>query len=242
MNSTVFVTGANGGLGSQFVRQAVELGATKVYATARRPQNWNDPRIVALPLDVTDDTSIVAAAAAAADTTIVINNAGISLWPDRILTDDMDKIRKTFEVNFFGALAVARIFAPVVGANGGGAFLHVHSVLSWMVGDPAGQGGGHGAYSASKSAMWSATNSLRLALADQGTHVLGLHFGYTDTPMSDDIIDDKADPADVVRIAYAALLAGEYEVSADDRSRQAKQQLSRPLEDIYPRLARHRPN
>jgi NAD(P)-dependent dehydrogenase (short-subunit alcohol dehydrogenase family) len=239
-NSTVFITGANGGLGTQFVYQAIELGASKVYATARRPRDWNDPRIVALPLDVTDDTSIGAAASAAADTTIVINNAGISLWPDRILTDDMDKIRKTFEVNFFGALAVARVFAPVVGANGGGAFLHVHSVLSWMVGDPAGQGGGHGAYSASKSAMWSATNSLRLALADQGTHVLGLHFGYTDTPMSDDIVDDKADPADVVRIAYAALLAGEYEVSADERSRQAKRQLSGPLEDIYPRLARLR--
>ena len=240
-NSTVFVTGANGGLGTQFVHQAVELGASKVYATARRPRDWNDPRIVALPLDVTDDTSIAAAASAAADTTIVINNAGISLWPDRILTDDMDKIRKTFEVNFFGALTVARVFAPVVGANGGGAFVHVHSVLSWMVGDPADQGGGHGAYAASKSAMWSATNSLRLALADQGTHVLGLQFGYTDTPMSDDIVDDdKADPADVVRIAYAALLAGEYEVSADERTRQAKGLLSGPLEDIYPRLARPR--
>ena len=241
VNSTVLVTGANGGLGTQFVHQAIELGASKVYATARRPREWNDPRIVALALDVTDDASIAAAAAVAADTTIVINNAGISLWPDRILTDDMAKIRKTFEANFFGALTVARAFAPVVGANGGGAFLHVHSVLSWMVGDPADQGGGHGAYAASKSAMWSATNSLRLALADQGTHVLGLHFGYTDTPMSDDIVDDdKADPADVVRIAYAALLAGEYEVSADDRSRQAKQLLSSPLEDIYPRLAKHR--
>ena len=173
-NSTVFVTGANGGLGTQFVHQAIELGASKVYATARRPQDWNDPRIVALPLDVTDDTSIAAAASAAADTTIVINNAGISLWPDRILIDDMAKIRKTFEVNFFGALTVARVFGPVVGANGGAAFLHVHSVLSWMVGDPDGQGGGHGAYSASKSAMWSATNSLRLALVEQGTLVLGL--------------------------------------------------------------------
>jgi NAD(P)-dependent dehydrogenase (short-subunit alcohol dehydrogenase family) len=240
-NATVLVTGANCGLGTQFVHQAIELGASKVYATARRPRGWGDPRIVALPLDVTDANSIGATVSHAGDTTIVVNNAGISLWPDRILTDDMAKIRKTFETNFFGALAVARAFAPVVGANGGGAFLHVHSVLSWMVGDPDGQGGGHGAYSASKSAMWSATNSLRLALAGQGTHVLGLQFGYTDTPMSDDIIDDnKAHPADVVRVAYAALVAGEYEVSADDRSRRAKQQLSSPLEEIYPQLARPR--
>jgi NAD(P)-dependent dehydrogenase (short-subunit alcohol dehydrogenase family) len=241
VNSIVLVTGANGGLGTQFVLQALELGARKVYATARRPRDWNDSRIAALPLDVTDETSIAATAAAAADTTIVINNTGISLWPDRILTDDMDKIRKTFEANFFGALAVARAFAPVVGANGGGAFLHVHSALSWIVGDPAGQAGGHGAYSASKSAMWSATNSLRVALAGQHTHVLGIHFGFTDTPMSNDIIDDKADPADIVRSAYAALIAGEYEVIADSRSRYSRHPLSSPLEIIYPELARHGP-
>jgi NAD(P)-dependent dehydrogenase (short-subunit alcohol dehydrogenase family) len=238
-NSTVLVTGANGGLGAQFVHQALELGARKVYATARSPREWTDPRIVALPLDVTDETSIAATAAAAADTTIVINNAGVSPLPDRILTDDMAEIRKTFETNFFGALAVARAFAPIVGANGGGAFLHVHSVLSWIVADPAGQAGGHGAYSASKSAWWSATNSLRLALADQGTHVLGLHFGYTATPMTETIVDDdKEDPADIVRIAYAALVAGEYEISADHRAQHVKQALSGPIEDLYPQLAR----
>jgi NAD(P)-dependent dehydrogenase (short-subunit alcohol dehydrogenase family) len=237
-NATVLVTGANGGLGAQFVHQALELGARKVYATARNPREWNDPRIVPLPLDVTDDASIAATAAAAADTTIVINNAGVSPLPDHILGADMTDIRKTFETNFFGALAVARAFAPIVGANGGGAFLHVHSVLSWVVADPAGQAGGHGGYSASKSAWWSATNSLRLALADQGTHVLGLHFGYTATPMTETIDDEKEDPADIVRIAYAGLVAGEYEVSADQLAQHVKQALSGPLEDLYPRLAR----
>jgi NAD(P)-dependent dehydrogenase (short-subunit alcohol dehydrogenase family) len=44
----------------------------------------------------------------------VVTNAGVSPLPDRILTDDMTEIRKTFETNFFGALAVARAFAPVV--------------------------------------------------------------------------------------------------------------------------------
>jgi NAD(P)-dependent dehydrogenase (short-subunit alcohol dehydrogenase family) len=143
---------------------------------------------------------------------------------------------KDLRNSFFGALAVARAFAPVVGANGGGAFLHVHSVFSWIVGDPTGQGGGHGIYSASKAAMWSATNSLRLALADQHTHVLGLHFGYADTPMSADIVDAKTDPADIVRTAYAALIAGEYEVSADELTRAAKQLLCGPVQGLYPRL------
>ena len=35
--STVLITGANGGLGTEFVRQALDRGATRVYATARTP-------------------------------------------------------------------------------------------------------------------------------------------------------------------------------------------------------------
>ena len=199
---------------------------------------------MALSLDVTDETSIAAAAAAAVDTSIVINNAGVAPIPDRILHDTMSEVRKAFDTNFFGALAVARAFAPILGANGGGDLLNVLSVLSWIVADPAGQAGGHGAYSASKSAFWSATNSLRLTLADQGTHVLGLHFGYTETPMTSAIVDDdKEDPADIVRAAYAALSAGDYEVSADHRSRSAKQALCGSLEDLYPQLPKpSRPN
>ena len=72
----VLVTGANGGLGTEFVRQALERGATKVYAAARRPQDWDDARIVPLVLDVGDAASVARAATEAADVTVVVNNAG----------------------------------------------------------------------------------------------------------------------------------------------------------------------
>jgi NAD(P)-dependent dehydrogenase (short-subunit alcohol dehydrogenase family) len=235
--STVLVTGANGGLGTEFVHQAIDLGATKVYATARTPRDWANPQVVPLHLDVTDEASVAAAADAASDTTIVINNAGILRYTDRLLTDDMSDIRKMFETNFFGALNVARAFAPILGANGGGAFIDVHSVLSWIVADPLQRSVGLGAYSASKSAFWSATNSMRLELIGQGTHVLGLHLGYTDTPMIAEVTDQKEDPADIVRIAYAGLAAGQHEVLADKRSVLVKQALSGPIEGLYPLLA-----
>ena len=51
--AVVLVTGANGGLGTEFVHQALERGAAKVYATARTPREWNDDRVVPLQLDVT---------------------------------------------------------------------------------------------------------------------------------------------------------------------------------------------
>jgi NAD(P)-dependent dehydrogenase (short-subunit alcohol dehydrogenase family) len=238
--ATVLVTGANGGLGVEFVQQALDRGAKKVYATARNPREWTDGRIVPLRLDVTDSDSISAAAAAASDTTVVVNNAAIAILPDRLLHLPMAEIRRTFDTNFFGALDVARTFAPIVGGNGGGAFLHVHSVLSWFVGDPNEPiTGGHGAYSASKSAFWSATNSLRLDLAAQGTHVLGLHLGYTDTPMIATIDEEgKESPAAIVRIAYDALVAGEHEVAADWRSQGVKAALSGPIDGLYPQLAK----
>jgi NAD(P)-dependent dehydrogenase (short-subunit alcohol dehydrogenase family) len=226
--AVVLVTGANGGLGEQFVHQALERGAAKVYATARTPRNWDDTRIVPLALDVTDRASIEAAVAQASDTTIVINNAGISRTAP-ISTGSIADIRDVFETNFFGAVAVARGFAPVLGANGGGVLLDVHSVLSWI--------GLAGAYSAAKAALWSATNSLRLELAPQKTHVVGLHVGYIDTAMASHVDADKNDPAEVARAAYDGIEAGEFEILVDDRSRRVKQGLAAPITTLYPQLA-----
>lgn len=224
--SIVLVTGANGGLGEQFVAQALERGAARVYATARSPRAWDDPRVIPLALDVTDDASVAAVAVVASDTSVVINNAGVSeLAP---ISGDAMPLRRIFETNFFGALAVAREFAPVLAKNGGGALLNVHSVLSWI--------GLAGAYSASKAALWSATNSLRLELAPQGTLVTGLHLGYADTPMTANVDAPKNDPADVVRDAYTGLEAGEYEILADQLSIDVKQGLAAPIVGMYPQL------
>lgn len=224
----VLVTGANGGLGQEFVRQALELGATKVYASARSPREWDDPRVVPLALDVTDPASVALAAATAGDVTVVINNAGISNGAS-VGGADRTALREVFEVNFFGPLEVADAFAPTLKANGGGALLNVLSVLSWIaIGD---------GYSASKAALWSATNMQRLLLADQGTLVTALYLGYTDTPMTAGVDAEKNDPADVVAQAYAGLVAGEFEVLADEISRQVKSGLAAPVEALYPQLA-----
>ncbi|TPW90534.1 SDR family NAD(P)-dependent oxidoreductase, partial [Schumannella luteola] len=75
--AVVLVTGANGGLGAEFVTQALDRGASRVYATARRPRDWADERVVPLELDVTDQASVDAAVTAASDVTIVVNNAGV---------------------------------------------------------------------------------------------------------------------------------------------------------------------
>jgi len=103
----VLVTGANGGLGTQFVNQALALGASRVNAAARTPRDWADPRVVPLPLNVTDGESVAAAAATAHDVAIVINNAGIAR-PGGLLDGPIEDTREQMETNFFGPVLVAR--------------------------------------------------------------------------------------------------------------------------------------
>jgi NAD(P)-dependent dehydrogenase (short-subunit alcohol dehydrogenase family) len=225
--AVVLVTGANGGLGTHFVHQALERGAAKVYAAARNPREWGDDRIVPLVLDVTSQESVAAAADVADDVTVVINNAGASNGSS--VLGDLTAARELFETNFWGALAVANAFTPALKSSRG-TLLNVLSVLSWLgIGD---------AYSATKAALWQATNTQRITLAPDGVHVAGLHLGYADTPMTRGVDAPKLDPADVVRSAYDGIEAGSYEILADDLSGQVKAGLAAPIEVLYPQLAR----
>ena len=227
--AVVLVTGANGGIGTHLVREALARGASKVYATARTPHVWDDERIVPLALDVTDPASIQAAVDAAGDVTILINNAGTSASTSGILTQTDDEIRSNVETNFLGPLFLTRAFAPILSAKDGAVLINIHSALSWYA--------VAGIYSATKAALWSATNSLRLELDPAGVHVVGVHVGWVDTPMAAHTTDPKTDPADLVRTVFDAVEAGKYEVLADETSVQLKASLSAPLEALYPQLS-----
>jgi NAD(P)-dependent dehydrogenase (short-subunit alcohol dehydrogenase family) len=226
--AVVLVTGANGGIGTHFVHEALARGASKVYATARNPRTWDDDRIVPLALDVTDSASIRAAVEVARDVTVLINNAGASVVSAGILSHTDEEIRTNVETNFLGPLFLARAFAPILATKEETVIIDIHSALSWYA--------VAGIYSATKAALWSATNSLRLELAPAGVHVVGVHVGYVDTPMAAHTTDPKTDPADLVRIVFDAVQAGEHEVLADETSVQLKAGLSAPLEMVYPQL------
>src|SRR6516225_9974386 len=221
--STVVVTGGQRGLDKAIVDEFLGRGAAKVYATARTPKPSEDPRVVAVELDVTKPDSVSALAALATDADIVINNAGIS-GARQLLASDIEEVRAVFETNYFGALRVAKAFAPILADNGGGALVDIASVLSWV--------GGFGGYGDSKAALWSATNSLRIELEKQGTLVTGVHLGYTDTEMTSAFDVPKNDPRDVARQVVDGIERGDAEVLADDFTRHFKAALSGPVEAL----------
>jgi len=221
-NSVVLITGANRGIGLAFARELLARGARKVYAAARNPASVTLPGVQALQLDVTQPDQIAAAVRQAGDVTLVINNAGIA-QPGGFLADDSEAVtRRIFETNVYGVLNVSKAFAPVLKANGGGALLNVLSVASWV------NGGELAAYSASKSAAWALTNSLRHELAAQKTQVLGLHMAYVDTDLTRDFDIPKTSPDTIVQRALDALAAGAEEVLADALTEQVKQGLTAP--------------
>ncbi|MDG0853682.1 SDR family oxidoreductase [Roseateles puraquae] len=219
-HAVVLITGANRGLGRAFAEAALAAGAAKVYAAARDPASIDLPGVVPLRLDVTDPAQVAAAAAECRDVTLLINNAGILRGGSLLATEALAAARAELETNFFGPWLLARAFAPVLAANGGGAVLNVLSALSW-VSLP-----GSATYSASKAAAWALSNGLRQELRAQGTQVTSLHVGYMDTDMVRGVAGPKASPADVARQALQALAAGDFEVLADEVSRQVKQSLS----------------
>lgn len=218
--SVALVTGANRGLGKAFARALLDAGAAKVYAGARDVSTITDPDVVPVALDVTDHAQVEKVAAELGDVQIVVNNAGVASWLSAVGGESLEAFRAEFEVNYFGLVAVARAFAPVVGRNGGGAIVNMLSALSWATFEQTAN------YSATKAAAWAYTNGLRQSLAEQGTLVVGVHAGYIDTDMVAGVDAPKIGPEDVARQTVEALAEGRTEVLADDVSRGAKARLA----------------
>lgn len=227
-NAVVLVTGANRGIGAQFVAQLKERGAAKIYAASRDGAVDVDG-VVPIRLDVTDPSQIRAAAEAAGDVQVLINNAGISTGTS-IVSGDVADIRREMDTNFFGPLLMTQAFAPILKANGGGAILNVVSALSWFTAP------GSGAYAASKAAAWSLTDSARLELADQGTRVVGVHMGLVDTDMVAGLDAPKLSPSALAAAGLDAIESGLDEVLADDWAKLVKSGLTLTPSKRYEQL------
>lgn len=223
--SIAVVTGGQRGIGRALVAELLARGAKKVYATARVPAASADPRVVAVPLDVTDQSSVDALAALATDARLVVNNAGMG-GLGGLLTSSIESTAEVFETNLFGAIRVTKAFAPVLAENGCGVFVNLASVLSWL---PFA-----GAYGASKAALWHATNSLRIELAPQGTQVVGAYLGYTDTDLTEGIDAPKNTPEFVASRILDSVAADEPEALVDDLAKLVRSRLGGPIDQLIP--------
>ncbi len=228
--STALVTGANRGIGRAIADELIARGAAKVYAGVRDVESVSDERLVPVALDVTDPAQVAAAAQRLGDVQIVVNNAGIG-GGSTPLSSDLDRARAELEVNYLGLVSMTQAFAPVLAANGGGAFVNVLSVVSWVAMPRL------TTYSASKAAAWSYTNAARVELARTGTQVVGVHVGFVDTDLTAGLPVEKIAPEQVAASALDALEEDRPEAVVDELSRGVKASLHDDQNLIYPGIA-----
>jgi len=210
--SVALVTGANRGIGRALTQALLARGAKKVYAAARDPKalaDLREKRLVALRLDVSDAGQIRDAAEAAADVEIVFNNAGVAFGTGIADAAMVEHGRREMEVNYFGPLQLLQRLAPTLARNGGGAVVTVGSAagLTALPFMPT--------YSASKAALHSLTQALRLILGPQGTAVFGVYPGPVDTDMSRSLDFAKASADDVAHAILDGVEAGQEDIFPD---------------------------
>ena len=191
----VFITGASSGIGQALARFYAGQGAVLGLAARREEQlksladglkGQGAQSVFCYPLDVADAKALSAAAedfiAKAGAPDIVIANAGVSSGTLTECADDLEGIRRIFETNVYG---MAATFSPFIAAmrqsakqGRAGRLVGIASVAG-IRGLPGAE-----AYSASKSAVITYLESLRLEMHTSGIKVVTILPGYIKTPMT----------------------------------------------------------
>src|SRR5262249_6646784 len=205
---TVLVTGANRGIGQALVEEALRRGARRGYAGARHPIAHSDERVTPLTIDVKNTAQIQRAIERVEYLDILINNAGLALYDD---LSDRVVLERHLAVNLYGTYRVTQAFLPLL-ARSRGAIVNVLS-LAGLAALPI-----IPAYSISKAAEFSLTQSLRAIWAGRGVTVHAVLAGPVDTDMSRGLDIPKASPESVARAIFDGLEKGEEDIFPDPMS------------------------
>jgi NAD(P)-dependent dehydrogenase (short-subunit alcohol dehydrogenase family) len=204
----VLVTGANRGIGQALVEEALRRGAKRVYAGTRQPLAHPDARVTPLILDVTSAAQTQAAVERVESLDILINNAGLALYDD---LSDRSALEQQLAVNLFGTYGVTQAFLPLL-TRSQGAIVNILSVVAWAALPiiPA--------YSVSKAAAFSLSQSQRAILAGRGVRVHAVMTGPTDTDMNRGLDIPKASRESVARAIFDGVENGEEDIFPDPMS------------------------
>jgi NAD(P)-dependent dehydrogenase (short-subunit alcohol dehydrogenase family) len=194
MEKRVLVTGASSGIGRATAAELLRAGFARVFAGVRRAADGQalraelGPALTPLTLDVTDAAAIAGAVTVVSDDVGahgldgLVNNAGIGVSMP-IEDAPLEVVRRQFEVNVFGQIAVTQAFLPLI-RRARGRIVNTGSVGSHIT-MPFG-----GLLCASKAAFRSLNDALRLELHPFGIHVAIVEPGAIDTPAVEKMLGD----------------------------------------------------
>jgi NAD(P)-dependent dehydrogenase (short-subunit alcohol dehydrogenase family) len=178
------VTGCSTGIGHASALALHEAGLA-TYATARRPETLADLEAAGcrtLPLDVTDEAARVQVVRAIDEerggVDVLVNNAGYADY-GAVEEISLERWRREFETNLFGAVRLTQLVLPGMRERGHGRIINMSSMGGRMA-LPLG-----GAYHGSKFALEAVSDVLRVEVAPFGVDVVLIEPGLVDTRYAD---------------------------------------------------------
>ncbi len=235
-DKVILITGANRGIGKSLVKSSLEKGARKIYATSRdlsKMPNFGDERVVTLELDITDNAQILKIAEQTKDVEVLINNAGI-LSQGNILEGEISAVENDMNVNYYGTINMMRAFAPILEKNAPAKIVNMVSIVAYSS-LPSLAG-----YSASKSALFSATQSVRIELAKKNIIVQSINPGAVATDMTEGMPFDMPSSDSVAKLILDKVETGELDIVPDEIGlgmfnawKEAPSKLAKMYSDMY---------
>ena len=184
---TVFITGANRGIGLALAQHFGNLGF-EVIGTARNPDKAAELKASGaqlVQLDVTDQASVDAMAKklAGQPIDILINNAGVKGKDSKDMASvDVDNIEWILNVNTLGPVRVMKALFPNVQSGQRKTIVNISSTMGSIERNTWGCCAG---YRASKTALNSINKTFAVDLGEQGVTFVVMHPGYVQTDMND---------------------------------------------------------
>ena len=190
MKKTAFITGATSGIGEACARKFAE-GGYRLIITGRNAEKTealktaleaNGTEVRSLVFDVRDAAAAKAAAESLdedwATPDVLINNAGLALGLEKEYEGDMADWDTMIDTNIKGLLTMTRLIVPGMVARNAGHIINIGSVA----GDAAYAGGN--VYCATKAAVKTITDGLRIDVAETALRVTNIKPGLVETNFS----------------------------------------------------------
>lgn len=186
----VLITGASSGIGQALAWRYYQAGYRLALVARRHEvmqawaqvQGMDASRYAIYGADVADQDQIIAACSQCLQQQglpdVVVANAGVSYGIDTAEREDLEVLAQTYATNVIGMAATFHAFVRPMQARGSGKLVGIASVAG-IRGLP-----GHGAYCASKAAVISYCESLRVELQRSGVQVVTICPGFVATPLT----------------------------------------------------------
>ena len=188
MTTSVLITGAGSGFGRgaavELARRGHSVIATTVSQAEADELAAAHPELLTAKLDITDAEDRHQVAVWQVD--VLVNNAGLGqVGPLRSIP--LDRVRRVFDTNVFGTLAMSQAVIPQMLERGSGRILILSSVAGVRAGPMTGP------YSMTKHALQAMGSAMRAELAPAGIDVALVNPGPFATGFNDRMIEDPGD-------------------------------------------------